>query len=328
MPAPTTNIYTAAPDDLAADYLTASQAVIDQLTIPAKRGTALARSKPKVIGACTYLKPSSAPRSHIDRLHSLGIGWRAIQEEGAGDSDLGAKEGALQARRAGEYLAKFAPDYPQGMTITFCSDTDTSSADLQRNLDFHAAAHDTLAADGRWRNAAYGDADLGEALPDGTPMCYWGAMASQVGFATAIAGVNRGDAKAMTAALAARKLRVPDMLQQGNGTVRLVDWLYIYTGGVQFWLPGAGDPVGPPRPTHPAFTLFPLKLGATGNDVGWVQTILRYCCNRPTLPITGVFDQATDAAVRDFQRFLRLHVDGVVGLVQTWPALLAVAGKT
>lgn len=44
------------------------------------------------------------------------------------------------------------------------------------------------------------------------------------------------------------------------------------------------------------------------------------------ITVTGVFDSATDAAVGAFQSSHGLDVDGIVG-EQTWPALLAAAGK-
>jgi hypothetical protein len=58
-----------------------------------------------------------------------------------------------------------------------------------------------------------------------------------------------------------------------------------------------------------------LKRGDTGPDVEELQRLLG-------LPVTGVFDTGTDAAVGAFQARHGLDVDGIVG-EQTWPALLA-----
>jgi hypothetical protein len=49
-----------------------------------------------------------------------------------------------------------------------------------------------------------------------------------------------------------------------------------------------------------------LARGAAGDRVGWVQ-------RRLAVPTTGLFDAATDAAVRDLQAASGLVADGVVG---------------
>lgn len=66
-----------------------------------------------------------------------------------------------------------------------------------------------------------------------------------------------------------------------------------------------GGAAAPIRPT--------LRLGSTGDAVREVQT-------RMAIPVTGVFDDATDAAVRQFQTAKGLEVDGIVGRA-TWTAL-------
>jgi len=63
-----------------------------------------------------------------------------------------------------------------------------------------------------------------------------------------------------------------------------------------------------------------LSMGSSGDDVRTLQSILRSTRNGP-VPINGVFDAATAAAVESFQRSAGLVVDGVVG-PQTRPALL------
>lgn len=58
-----------------------------------------------------------------------------------------------------------------------------------------------------------------------------------------------------------------------------------------------------------------LRKGASGNDVAWVQAQLNDIQAGCYVQLTedGVFGGATDAAVRDFQRWAGLVVDGVVG---------------
>lgn len=67
---------------------------------------------------------------------------------------------------------------------------------------------------------------------------------------------------------------------------------------------------GPERPTGPPPL---LKTGATGPWVSYLQYKL-------AIDVTGTFDAATDAAVRNFQTANGLGVDGVVG-AGTWGAL-------
>jgi len=64
-----------------------------------------------------------------------------------------------------------------------------------------------------------------------------------------------------------------------------------------------------------------LGLGATGDDVRTLQQILRSRKYGP-LAVTGTFDAATEAAVKNFQSAAHLTVDGIVG-PETRPALVA-----
>jgi peptidoglycan hydrolase-like protein with peptidoglycan-binding domain len=57
-----------------------------------------------------------------------------------------------------------------------------------------------------------------------------------------------------------------------------------------------------------------LRRGATGELVKEIQAKLG-------VDASGIFDGATEAAVRQFQRDRRLVPDGIVG-PRTWPALL------
>lgn len=67
---------------------------------------------------------------------------------------------------------------------------------------------------------------------------------------------------------------------------------------------------------------FPLRLGASGNDVKTIQLQLnRIANNYPAIPKIanpdGVFTVATENAVREFQRIFNLTPDGIVGKA-TW----------
>lgn len=78
-------------------------------------------------------------------------------------------------------------------------------------------------------------------------------------------------------------------------------------------------PVGDIEDTAP---VPPLRLGATGEDVRTLQLRLnRVSTNYPTIPkiypVNGIFDNATEQAVRRFQTLFNLASDGVVGKA-TW----------
>ncbi len=76
----------------------------------------------------------------------------------------------------------------------------------------------------------------------------------------------------------------------------------------------------------PSYSGTPLRVGSVGQSVTVVQaSINRISQNYPALPkispVNGVFNQATEHAVREFQRIFNLTVDGVVGSA-TWYKLL------
>ena len=78
-------------------------------------------------------------------------------------------------------------------------------------------------------------------------------------------------------------------------------------------------PVGGFEPSAPEV---PLRIGSVGDDVRTLQLRLnRVSTNYPNIPKIypedGVFDQATEAAVREFQKTFNLSVDGIVGK-STW----------
>jgi hypothetical protein len=70
--------------------------------------------------------------------------------------------------------------------------------------------------------------------------------------------------------------------------------------------------VGRPKPTIRAFS--------RGPEVSYLQSVLALRAAQP-VRVTGIFDGATDQAVRNVQRFFHLTVDGVVGSRQTWPVI-------
>ena len=86
-------------------------------------------------------------------------------------------------------------------------------------------------------------------------------------------------------------------------------------------------PTSQPTPTPPApspdrtctVTLRILSKGSTGGDVKSLQRLL----HSAGLMVDGVFGDATDAAVRNFQRTQHLGIDGVVGSA-TWTTIIAV----
>jgi hypothetical protein len=67
-----------------------------------------------------------------------------------------------------------------------------------------------------------------------------------------------------------------------------------------------------PKPTVRAFS----RHGA----VSYLQSVLSTRAAQPNLTVNGIFDGATDAAVKNIQRFFGLTVDGIVGR-QTWPVI-------
>jgi putative peptidoglycan binding protein/rare lipoprotein A (RlpA)-like double-psi beta-barrel protein len=86
--------------------------------------------------------------------------------------------------------------------------------------------------------------------------------------------------------------------------------------------PGAAPGAQGEAPTGPATQLGQrlLSTGASGADVGTLQLILAARGYGP-LAATGVFDAATEDAVRRFQRDAGLAIDGLVG-PETRPKLL------
>ncbi len=77
---------------------------------------------------------------------------------------------------------------------------------------------------------------------------------------------------------------------------------------------------------------YPLRLGSVGEEVFWLQAGLnRIARNYPAIPIvpaTGVFDQATEDAVRTFQRIFNLTPDGIAGKATWYKVLRMYVGVT
>lgn len=67
-----------------------------------------------------------------------------------------------------------------------------------------------------------------------------------------------------------------------------------------------------------------IRRGDVNADVFAAQVILRQCAGFRSLPVTGIFDAATDQATRDFQKARGLYVDGIIG-PQTWGTLDKIA---
>jgi hypothetical protein len=86
----------------------------------------------------------------------------------------------------------------------------------------------------------------------------------------------------------------------------------------------APSPTSTPSPQPSGGTvsvdLSVLQQGSTGDEVKSVQALMNAKCGT-ALALDGDFGPATDQAVRQFQGFLQISVDGIVGQ-QTWSLLL------
>ena len=80
--------------------------------------------------------------------------------------------------------------------------------------------------------------------------------------------------------------------------------------------------IAPPNVDTPGqFPGTTLAVGSRGNDVKQMQFYLRIISNSnsaiPAITADGIFGSATERAVRAFQQFYGLTVDGLVGKL-TW----------
>lgn len=97
---------------------------------------------------------------------------------------------------------------------------------------------------------------------------------------------------------------------------------------------------GPPPPSWPPFdpnlqwwSLYPLDLnkapvqaGSHGDLVKYLQGVLKHKAGQNIGNIDGVFGPRTRTAVRNYQTFwfhggVQIHVDGKVGMQETWPLI-------
>jgi peptidoglycan hydrolase-like protein with peptidoglycan-binding domain len=90
--------------------------------------------------------------------------------------------------------------------------------------------------------------------------------------------------------------------QEGHGFVASDTW------SVENWMS-----------LHAAGTRPVVKLGSAGGDVRDLQRALNSAM-RPRLEVTGVFDRATDTALREYQYWIGFPVSGVAQ-PKTWQAL-------
>jgi hypothetical protein len=75
-----------------------------------------------------------------------------------------------------------------------------------------------------------------------------------------------------------------------------------------------------PTPTKPPPKPLPvLRVGARGNEVRWVQAVIKDKAGG-MITVDGIFGPQTENRVKDVQRFFKLKVDGIVG-PQTWSIL-------
>ena len=319
-----TDVLTARPGDLAADFYVWGPRILALCLDPTIRTHPAAKTKGKVVGVCSYLGDKNSggkttKRAHTDNMAEHRIGWAPILEIGSADSDKGAAKGVAHAKLAIKYMEQQWPDAPAGLTITAASDTNTDDRDVGANRDYHAAFGDHLATQSPWRARCYGDYETCEVVPADRVCTLPGASAWSERWFTAVKRIpraERGNAAKILAATRKAGLRDIDMLQQSDtGTASaLVDWLFIYTDRVQFWLPGAGD--GPSRPPHP--DVVTTRYGDTGIEVAKLQAALHKIF--PPLVVDGKFGRQTRKFVKAFQRFNGLKVDGIAG-PRTWAAI-------
>lgn len=101
-----------------------------------------------------------------------------------------------------------------------------------------------------------------------------------------------------------------------TGTVNEATWNAIVT---TFFALGGGE-ASSLRP-YPGY---PLRRGARGNDVSWLQTMLNAVStvdlDMPMLQVDGIFGPLTEQNVRRYQRNYGLAEDGIVGPL-TWESL-------
>ncbi len=122
-----------------------------------------------------------------------------------------------------------------------------------------------------------------------------------------------------------------ELAEQGLVPYEILQYYYGDNIGLVF-----DAPVGDSVPSYPGR---PLRRGDRGQDVRTIQQQLnRITLNYPAIPrihpVSGIFDQATEASVREFQRVFNLVVDGIVGkstwykIKQVWVAVKGLSDIT
>lgn len=111
-----------------------------------------------------------------------------------------------------------------------------------------------------------------------------------------------------------------DLAQQGMTPYEILQ--YYYGDNINIV---RDAPTGSNLPSYPGT---PLRLGMRNEDVRTIQRQLNriaqnYPAIGPELPLNGLFDVATEEAVRNFQSIFNLDVDGIVGKA-TWYQIKAI----
>ncbi len=78
---------------------------------------------------------------------------------------------------------------------------------------------------------------------------------------------------------------------------------------------------GQPAPVVTAYPGSPLRVGASGDAVRFVQSYLNGIHGTPHLSVDGIYGQGTARSVAAFQAVSGLTPDGIVGAA-TWPAMI------
>ena len=78
---------------------------------------------------------------------------------------------------------------------------------------------------------------------------------------------------------------------------------------------------GRPAPVVTRYPGSPLRVGASGDSVRFVQSYLNGIHGTPHLNVDGIYGQGTARSVAAFQAVSGLTPDGIVGAA-TWPAMI------
>lgn len=110
-----------------------------------------------------------------------------------------------------------------------------------------------------------------------------------------------------------------DLAEQGLTPYEILQYYYGDDIGIVF-----DAPTGDNLPSYPGTA---IRLGAIGEEVRTIQRQLnRIARNYPAIPtvdVTGIYDQLTEASIKVFQRIFNLTADGIVGSA-TWYKLKSI----